>query len=522
MSQPGDPHLSSPKPSGFCDYRLPRISVQRCTVPKVLPRFSGLIATDHKPNNHVFPPSPSPRNRSPRVLVPMVSLSSESVQKLALLRFRATGTGVKIVTFFQSYAYDPNDPLEPCRFEALCRLKSIAEFSSSIPEYVPPSPDGKDLATTLDLLNDWLSVSSEILDEIQSLNPQELSPVGSRMVDFLSEVMQPHTSIDAIRPSKINKPAPAATQIQKDKVQTVLDWFEDCNTWILDIKHDLEQSWLREDVQHEIPLPEIYTPLNTFLFAPAVHFIQWLLYYWRRNATTSHALPFEQTAIAPYTPNYLIPFRQQTQNHSQSQSSPFQPSPQALRFWKASRYPVRGGWGSTEIHDTVCGLLEENIQIAHQRIFNHGVMINAQISQQHLASSVCGSSSESSFSSPEPTTPRPQARLLGMRDSLSDEPKSSPSSSQSSSNDSESAGVSYICKSCSTPTYFTLAKDLKRHVDSIHSRPKFYCEVEACSRSKGKGRPFNRVDNLVRHVRSRHGKQVDKYSCFKGGREGSA
>lgn len=85
----------------------------------------------------------------------MVSLSSESVQKLALLRFRATGTGVKIVTFFQSYAYDPNDPLEPCRFEALCRLKSIAEFSSSIPEYVPPSDDGKDLTTTLDLLNDW-------------------------------------------------------------------------------------------------------------------------------------------------------------------------------------------------------------------------------------------------------------------------------------------------------------------------------------------------------------------------------
>ncbi|KAH7342581.1 hypothetical protein BKA65DRAFT_504381 [Rhexocercosporidium sp. MPI-PUGE-AT-0058] len=514
MSQLEDPHLSSPMPSDFCDYRLQRISVQRCSIPKasVSP---ALLASHHLPST--IPTTtlshPHPAIIAPRRLVPMVSLSSESVQKLALLRFRATGTGVKIVTFFQSYAYDPNDPLEPCRFEALCRLKSIAEFSSSIPEYVPPSPGGKDLATTLDLLNDWLLVSSEILDEIQNLKPEELSPVGCRMVDFLSEVMQPHTSIDAIRPSKINKPAPTAAQTQKAKVQTVLDWFEDCNAWILDIKHDLEQSWLREDVQTSIPLPEIYTPLNTFLFAPAVHFIQWLLYYWRRNATTSHALPFEQTAIAPYTPNYLIPFRQ----HFHHQEDPkLQPSAHANRFWKASRFPVRGSWGSTEIHDLVCGLLEENMQIAHQRIFNQGVLMNAQLSQQHLASSVCGS--DSSFSSPEPPTPRPQPRLLGMRsagmDGSVDEWKSSSHSLLPSLNEPES--LTYTCTSCRTPTYFTLAKDLKRHVDSIHSRPKFYCEVGACSRSKGKGRPFNRVDNLVRHVRSRHGKQVDKYSCFKG------
>ncbi|PVH79174.1 hypothetical protein DL98DRAFT_655586 [Cadophora sp. DSE1049] len=450
----------------------------------------------------------------------MVSLSSESVQKLALLRFRATGTGVKIVTFFQSYAYDPHDPLEPCRFEALCRLKSIAEFSSSIPEYVPPSPDGKDIATTLDLLNDWLLVSSEILDEIQTLNPEDLSPIGARMVDFLSQVMQPHTSIDSLLPSKLNKPSPIAPQqSQKDKVQTVLDWFEDCNAWILDIKNDLEQSWLREDVLNDIPLPEIYTPLNTFLFAPAVHFIQWLLYYWRRNATTTYALPFEQTAIAPYTPNYLVPFRQYCQNPHLTLSA------HALSFWKASRYPVRGSWGSAEIHDTVCNLLEENIQIAHQRIFNHGVMMNAQLSQAHLASSVCGSSSSSSpFSSPEPPTPRlqPQFLRLDMRtsDVSADEqnPFSVALSLSSASNESET--LTYTCTFCSSPSYFTLAKDLKRHVDSIHSRPKFYCEVESCSRSKGKGRPFNRMDNLVRHVRSRHGKQVDRYS-LNNGREGS-
>ena len=353
-----------------------------------------------------------------------------------------------------------------------------------------------------------LLVSSEILDEIQTLNPEDLSPIGARMVDFLSQVMQPHTSIDSLLPSKLNKPSPSAAQLQKDKVQIVLDWFEDCNAWILDIKNDLEQSWLREDVQNDIPLPEIYTPLNTFLFAPAVHFIQWLLYYWRRNATMKYALPFEQTAIAPYTPNYLVPFRQYYQNPHLT------PSAQALRFWKASRYPVRGSWGSADIHDTVCNLLEENIQIAHQRIFNHGVMINAQLSQAQLASSVCGYSSSSS--SPEPPTPRLQSRLLQSGDEQNS--FSLPLSLSSASSDGET--LTYTCTLCSSPSYFTLAKDLKRHVESIHSRPKFYCEVESCSRSKGKGRPFNRVDNLVRHVRSRHGKQVDRYS-FKDVRDGS-
>ncbi|KAK0128429.1 hypothetical protein ONS95_000402 [Cadophora gregata] len=452
----------------------------------------------------------------------MVSLSSESVQKLALLRFRATGTGVNIVTFFQSYAYDPHDPLEPCRFEALCRLKSIAEFSSAIPEYVPPSPDGKDLAATLELLNDWLLVSSEIIDEIQNVDPQELSPIGARMVDFLSQVMQPHSSIDSLLPSKINKPQPSTAQSQQDKVQTVLDWFEDCDAWILDIKNDLEQSWLREDVLNDIPLPEIYTPLNTFLFAPAVHFIQWLLYYWRRNATTTNALPFEQTAIAPYTPPFLVPFRYYCQNPLLS------PSSHTLRFWKASRYPVRGSWGSAEIHDTVCNLLEENIQIANQRIFNHGVMMNAQLSQDHLSSSVSGSSSSSSssaFSSPEPPTPRPQSRFLhfDMTDSaIRTDGQSSFSLPLSlTSTSSEADTLSYTCTFCTSPSYFTLAKDLKRHVESIHSKSKFYCEVESCSRAKGKGRPFNRVDNLVRHVRSRHGKQVDRYS-YKDGRNSSS
>ncbi|CZT13429.1 hypothetical protein WAI453_008149 [Rhynchosporium graminicola] len=431
----------------------------------------------------------------------MVSLSTESVQKLALLRFRATGTGFKIVAFSQSYAYNPNDPLEPCRFEALCRLKSIAEFSSSLPEYVAPSPDGKDLATTLELLNDWLLVSSDILDEIQNLNAEDLSPVGARMVDFLSEVMQPHTSIDAIRPSKINRPAPTAAQNQRAKVQTVLDWFEDCNAWILDIKHDLEQSWLQEGSQTDIRLPDIYTPLNTFLFAPAIHFIQWLLYYWRRHATKSHALPFEQTAIAPYTPNYLIPFRQHFY-HDSDQDSTSIPSIYALRFFKASRYPVRGSWGSKEIHDVVCGLLDENMQIAHRRTFNQAVMINAQLSRQHLASSINGSST-----SLEPGTPRTQAPLLPTRDSSQSQEEQSPSPS---SIEVETETATYTCTSCITPTCFTLAKDLKRHVDSIHSRPKFYCEMRACSRSEGKGRPFNRMDNLVRHVRSRHGKNVYK------------
>lgn len=356
-----------------------------------------------------------------------------------------------------------------------------------------------------------LLVSSEILDEMQTLDPEDLSPIGARMVDFLSQLMQPHNSIDSLLPSKLNKPSPSAAQLQKDKVQTVLDWFEDCNAWILDIKNDLEQSWLREDGQNDIPLPEIYTPLNTFLFAPAVHFIQWLLYYWRRNATTKYALPFEQTAIAPYTPNYLVPFRQHCHNPHLT------PSAQALRFWKASRYPVRGSWGSAEIHDTVCTLLEENIQIAHQRIFNHGVMMNAQLSQTHLSSSICGSSSTSSpFSSPEPSTPLPQSRLLQSGDEQSS--FSLPPSLPAAINENET--LTYTCTFCSSPSYFTLAKDLKRHVESIHSRPKFYCEVEICSRSKGKGRPFNRMDNLVRHVRSRHGKQVDRYS-FKDVRDGS-
>lgn len=426
----------------------------------------------------------------------MVSLSSESVQKLALLRFRATGTGVKIITFFQNYQYDLSDPLEPCRFEALCRLKSIAEFSSCIPEYVLPSPDGQELVTTMDLLNDWISVSSEILQEFHGIDPQDLSPVGLRMVDFFSQVMQPHASIEKIRPSQLSRHYLSESE---DKVQTVLDWFEDCHAWVLDIKYDLEQSWLQEDAYNNIPLHEIYTPLNAFLLGPGVHFMTWLLYYWRRNATTVMALPFEQTATAPYMPSGLIPYQQGYQYIDQY------PDPNATRFWQASRYPVRGSWGSSEVHDTICNLLDENIQVAHQRLFNTTFIASTHLSHQHLAFTY--ESDASPYSSPEP-----QGLLLP------ETPYLSSSSSSSSSSPSLSDPETFTCTSCHPPIDFTLAKDLKRHVESIHSKQRFYCDEEKCSRARGKGRPFNRIDNLVRHVRSRHGKVVDRFT-FRAGRE---
>jgi len=407
----------------------------------------------------------------------MATFSPATFYTLALLRFRAATAGDKAIKSFQSYSYDRDDPLEPFRFEALCRIRSIAEFSSSIPENVPQLDDREVFRITADLLDEWISTSAEITGEVYALDPGALSPTGQRMVDFLSHILKPHHSIFNCLPSKT--------------------FFEDCSTLLLPIREDVKRCWLEDSTLERSIMSEIYAPLNAFIFAPAIHFFHWLLYYWRRHATTTPALPFSKTVIEAYRPMYLRSFAGQSCDELKQHSKK---DPKIDAFWKASKYPVRGVWGCSRVHRILQDLLEQNVRIAHKRLFNTGTFMTAQKPQII----------------PNPTPKRPPsvlsttqanilARSIASQSHLSQKTQSTSLIAIQPKPTAENG--KFTCPSCTSPNHFTMRKDLRRHIESIHYNTGFFCTISSCSRHAGGGhRPFNRWDNLARHMRRVHGK----------------
>lgn len=422
----------------------------------------------------------------------MATFSPAVFQTLALLRFRAATAGDKAIKTFQSYTYDRDDALEPFRFEALCRITSIARFSSSLPEYVSPLDCRELFRITADLLDEWIATSAEITGEVYALDPESLSPTGQRMVDFLAHILKPHQSVYNCLPSKSfrsDNPEPATQQ------QIILDFFEDCSSLLLPIRSEIRRSWLNGNKLERSTMSEIYAPLNTFIFAPAIHFFHWLLYYWRRHATTTPAVPFEKKVIEEYKPTYL-------------KTSPDQPheqieeylgrDPKVDAFWKTSKYPVRGVWGCLTVYSILRDLLEQNVRIAHERLFNSGVRMESKLV-------AIPKRPPTLFPKLQASSSYQSRHALLIQKAPLNRPQASYTSIKSAKPVSETG--MFTCPSCTTPNHFTMQKDLRRHIESIHFKTGFYCTVPSCSRhAGGVHRPFNRWDNLARHMRRVHGK----------------
>lgn len=59
---------------------------------------------------------------------------------------------------------------------------------------------------------------------------------------------------------------------------------------------------------------------------------------------------------------------------------------------------------------------------------------------------------------------------------------------------------------CSDRRGFTSKGDLDRHIASFHSKTRFFCHEPGCSRGPDSVHPFTRKDNLVDHIKRRHGR----------------
>jgi hypothetical protein len=427
----------------------------------------------------------------------MASFSPPTFQALALLRFRAATAGDKAIKSFQSYNYEQYDALEPFRFEALCRITSIAEFSSSMPEIVLPLDTREIFRITADLLDEWIDTSAQITREVYALDPESLSPTGQRMVDFLAHILTPHRSVYHCLPSKSFCTGTVGPPTQQ---QIILDFFEDCNTLLLPIRSDLREACLQSNMTKHTTMSQIYAPLNTFIFAPAIHFFHWLLYYWRRHATTMPALPFSKTVIEEYKPTYL---KTRPDQPRAVVDQSLEMDPKVEVFWRASKYPVRGVWGCLTVYDLLRDLLEENMRIASRRLLSGGVVMSASLGEKRsmpiqqstlqFQASISSLPPHYLIQKVPPTQTRTKITFTGpMRQHRIP---------------AQETGSLFTCPSCTTPNHFTIRKDLRRHIDSIHTRKLFWCKVKGCSRGEKSQKPFNRLDNLARHEKRVHGNQ---------------
>lgn len=60
--------------------------------------------------------------------------------------------------------------------------------------------------------------------------------------------------------------------------------------------------------------------------------------------------------------------------------------PRGEAFWKVSRYPVRGVWGDKGVYEILRDLLEQNVRIASERLFDSGVLMSARLAQSPSSS----------------------------------------------------------------------------------------------------------------------------------------
>ncbi|KAL3425857.1 hypothetical protein PVAG01_02648 [Phlyctema vagabunda] len=388
-------------------------------------------------------------------------------------------------------------------------VTSITHYNTTMPEQVTPVPDYATLVSTmLQYLEDWITVSSEITQDIRRLKPEDLSLAGRQIADLFSTIMRPPSQLRGSLPSdrySIARSEPLSA------AEIILNWFHDCFEWVSQIKSDIEAIHMEGALRQDPFLLENLYPLLVFFMIPGTNFLHWFLYFWKRHSTPFPRTQFRATVGAPYTiPDIFSRLNFGQEGFVADDNDLQRPN----GFWQASYYPVRGAWGSQETYHVLSELLRQNHSVAVRRLMKLQLRTNRMLN---------------SFRQPAPHN---QIVELDDNDPGEDCSESNPSTaselgdgdgesvlcspqSTETSNDSEvtttsnklrrsTSGRSKSCPHCPRLKPFTLWKDLERHIDSIHSEAKFYCTIVTCSRFEG-GRAFNRVDNRDRHMKKAHG-----------------
>jgi hypothetical protein len=178
---------------------------------------------------------------------------------------------------------------------------------------------------------------------------------------------------------------------------------------------------------------------------------------------------------------------------------------ETMKFWRLTGQGIRGPWSSAGI---VSRQLLGRLQTAWQKDFAAIRLTDAKL---NFSVSPYGTERHVGISSRANCQTLPQSLITCptpyRHQSTSMLPYSQPGSATSSSQrtpepDFDIDEQRYPCTRCDAT--FSLGRDLKRHIDCLHTREKkFFCPVEACKFAKGR-KPVHRLDNLRRHIRIRH------------------